>query len=149
VLLVSVKTEAGVLNVIDQVAEAFEERDIEKMMSLFSDGDDLVVIGTGADERKVGKSEARSLFKRDWAQSEASSIIYNWRVVSSVGSVAWAAMDGSVYARVGQREIHLPVRLSLVLKKVGNRWQIVHWHVSVPASGQPSGEAWPMSSPIA
>ncbi len=134
---------------IDTVAEAFEERDIEKMMALFSEDDDLVVIGTGADERKVGKAEARSLFKRDWAQSEASSIIYNWKVISSTASVAWAAVDGTVYARVGQREIHLPIRLTLIMKKVGVKWQIVHWHVSVPASGQPSGEAWPMSSPIA
>lgn len=148
-MLVSVKTVAGVQRVIDEVAEAFESRDIDKMMSLFSDDDDLVVIGTGADERKVGKAEARSLFKRDWAQSEASSIIYNWTVVSSAGGVAWAAVDGSVYARVGQREIHLPIRMSLVLKKSGARWRIVHWHVSVPATGQPSGESWPMSAPIA
>jgi uncharacterized protein (TIGR02246 family) len=147
-LFMSVKTNAEVQSVIDLVAEAFEERDIEKMMSLFSDDDDLVVIGTGADERKVGKNEVRSLFKRDWAQSEASSLIYNWRVVSSAGVVAWAAVDGSVYARVGQREIHLPVRLSIVMKRISGRWSIVHWHLSVPASGQPSGEAWP-SSPIA
>lgn len=145
----STKTEAGVLKVIDGVAEAFEERDIDKMMSLFSDDDDLVVIGTGADERKVGKAEARSLFKRDWAQSEASSIIYNWRAVCSAGGVAWAAVDGSVYARVGQREIHLPIRLTLVMKKTGARWRIVHWHVSVPATGQPSGESWPLNTPIA
>ena len=145
----STKTEAGVQRVIDQVAEAFEERDIEKMMALFSDGDDLVVIGTGADERKVGKAEARSLFKRDWAQSEASSIIYNWKQVSITGDVAWATADATVYARVAQREIHLPIRLTLVMKRSGARWSIVHWHASVPASGQQSGGAWPMNTPVA
>jgi len=142
------KTELGVQSTLDKVAEAFEERDLDKMMSLFSTDEDIIVIGTGADEKKVGKSEARSLFKRDWSQSEASSIVYNWKSISAEGKFAWATVEATFYARIGSREIHLPTRITIILKKLGKEWLIVHWHASLPASGQQIGEAWPLNIPV-
>jgi len=142
------ETKLGVISTLDKIAEAFEERDLDKMMSLFSTDEDMVVIGTGADEKRVGKSEARSLFKRDWSQSEASSIDYNWKSISAEGKLAWAAVEATVYARIGSREIHLPSRLTIIMKKSGKQWLIVHWHASLPASGQQTGEAWPMNIPV-
>lgn len=142
------ETKLGVLSTLDKIAEAFEERDLDKMMSLFYTDEDIVVIGTGADEKRVGKSEARSLFKRDWSQSEASSIDYNWKSISAEGKFAWAAVEATVYARIGSREIHLPTRLTIIMKKSGKQWLIVHWHTSLPASGQQTGEAWPMNIPV-
>jgi ketosteroid isomerase-like protein len=142
------ETKKGVLSTLDKIAEAFEERDLDKMMSLFSTDEDMVVMGTGADEKRVGKSEARSLFKRDWSQSEASSIDYNWRSISAEGKFAWSAVEATVYARIGSREIHLPSRLTIIMKKSGKEWLIVHWHASLPASGQETGEAWPMNIPV-
>jgi len=142
------ETELGILSTLDMVAEAFEERDLDKMMSLFSTEEDTIIIGTGADEKRVGKSEARSLFKRDWSQSDASSIIYNWKAISAEGKFTWAAIEATVYARIGSREIHLPSRLTIIMKKSGDKWLIVHWHASLPASGQQTGEAWPMNVPV-
>jgi ketosteroid isomerase-like protein len=139
------ETESKVISTLDKVAEAFEERDLDKMMSLFSPDDDLVVLGTGADEKKIGKSEVKSLFKRDWAQSEASSIVYNWRSIFTEGKLAWVAAEAAFYARVGSREMHIPTRLTIILKKSGDKWLIVHWHASNPAAGQQIGEAWPKS----
>jgi ketosteroid isomerase-like protein len=138
-------TEIGVNSTLDKVAEAFEERDLDKMMSLFSPDEDIVVIGTGVDENKVGKTEVRSLFKRDWSQSEASSIVYNRKAISSEGKVAWATAEAAFYARIGSREIHLPTRLTIIMKKVGKKWLIVHWHASLPAFGQQIGESWPQN----
>jgi ketosteroid isomerase-like protein len=145
---VTEETKLGVLSTLDKIAEAFEERDLDKMMSLFSTDEDMVVIGTGADEKRIGKSEVRSLFKRDWSQSEASSIGYNWKSISAEGKFAWAAVEATVYARIGSREIHLPSRLTIIMKKSGKEWLIVHWHASLPASGQETGEAWPMNIPV-
>jgi hypothetical protein len=36
------ETESRVMSILDKVAEAFEERDLDKMMSLFSPDDDLL-----------------------------------------------------------------------------------------------------------
>ncbi len=142
------ETESGVQSTLDKIAEAFEERDLDKMMSLFSTDEDLVVMGTGADEKKVGKSEVKSLFKRDWAQSEASSIAYNWKSITVEGKIAWVAAEAAFYARVGSREMHIPTRLTIILKKTGKEWLIVHWHASIPAAGQETGEAWPQNIPV-
>jgi hypothetical protein len=109
------ETKLGVLSTLDKIAEAFEERDLDKMMSLFSTDEDMIVMGTGADEKRVGKSEA---------------------------------IEATVYARIGSREIHLPSRLTIIMKKSGKQWLIVHWHASLPASGQQTGEAWPMNIPV-
>ncbi len=142
------KTESRIQSIIEKIAEAFEERDIDKMMSLFSNDADLVVIGTGADEKKIGRNEVKSLFKRDWAQSEASSIVYNWRSISQEGKLAWVAAEAVFYARVGSREMHLPTRLTIIMRESGEEWLIIHWHASFPAAGQQLGEAWPKSTPV-
>ncbi len=128
---------------LDGVAEAFEDRDLNKMMSLFSASGETIAIGTGADEKKIGAEEIKSLFKRDWAQSEASSIVYNWRTATIEGSIAWATAESTFYARVGSREMHIPTRITAVMRKSNGRWMIVNWHASVPAAGQQRGEAWP------
>jgi len=140
-------TQLSVSSTLDKVAEAFEERDLDKMMSLFATDEDFVVFGTGVDEKRVGKNEVRSLFKRDWSQSEESSITYNWKSISAEGKTAWAAADATFYARVGTREIHFPTRLTLIMKKSGRKWLIVHWHASLPAFGQQTGESWPINTP--
>ena len=142
------EAESRIISTLDKVAEAFEERDLDKMMSLFSPDDDLIVLGTGADEKKVGKIEVKSLFKRDWAQSEASSIVYDWRSIFTEGKVAWAVAEAAFYARVGSREMHIPTRLTIIMKESGNGWLIVHWHASNSAAGQQIGEAWPKSNAV-
>ncbi len=141
-------TEKGVNSTLDKVAEAFEERDLDKIMSLFSPDEDIIVIGTGADERKVGKNEVRSLFKRDWSQSEASSIVYTSKAIFFEGKIAWAIAETAFYARIGSREIHLPTRLTIIMKKMDKKWLIVHWHASLPAFGQQIGESWPQNIPV-
>ena len=142
------EVESRIFFTLDKVAEAFEERDLDKMISLFSPDDDLIVLGTGADEKKVGKIEVKSLFKRDWAQSEASSIVYDWRSIFTEGKVAWAVAEATFYARVGSREMHIPTRLTIIMKESGNEWLIVHWHASNSAAGQQIGEAWPKSNAV-
>ena len=141
------ETKLAVSSTLDMIAEAFEERDLDKMMSLFSTEEDIVVFGTGADEKRLGKHEVRSLFKRDWSQSEESSITYNWKLISAEDNTAWVATDTTYYARISSREIHFPTRLTLVMKKYSSKWLIVHWHASLPAFGQQTGESWPINIP--
>jgi len=139
--------ESEIQEVLDEVAEAFENRDLHKMISLFSTSNETVVIGTGADEKKIGVEEIKSLFKRDWAQSEASSIVYNWKSITVEEHVAWASTEATFYARIGTREMHIPTRMTIVMKKVSGKWLIVQWHSSIPAAGQQQGEAWPQNYP--
>ena len=51
------KTEAAVLATLDKLTESYAKRDMEGLMALMAPDDDLVLFGTGADERRVGRDE--------------------------------------------------------------------------------------------
>jgi hypothetical protein len=53
------KTEAAVMEVVNQFNEAYARRDIDGLLALVAPDSDLVVLGTGADERRVGPAELK------------------------------------------------------------------------------------------
>ncbi|MDY6917549.1 MAG: nuclear transport factor 2 family protein [Chloroflexota bacterium] len=137
------KTEAEVMNVVNQSMEAFVKRDVDALMRLYAPDPDVVVVGTGRDEKRVGPGEIRALFERDVAQFEDASFNFGWYSVSAASSVAWVAADLSLNLKASGRDISLKVRLTNVLEQRGKRWLIVLEHGSLPAAGQEDGEAFP------
>jgi uncharacterized protein (TIGR02246 family) len=136
-------TETAVMNVVNQFAEAFAKRDLNAMLALYAPDPDVVVIGTGGDEKRIGLAEIKALFERDFAQFRDASLKIVWHSVSAAGPVAWVAADAIVRADTGNREIDLQVRLTFVLEQRGDRWLIAQFHGSAPAAGQEDGEAFP------
>ena len=51
------ETKKGVLSTLDKIAEAFEERDLDKMMSLFSTDEDVIVMEPA--QMRKGKEKVR------------------------------------------------------------------------------------------
>jgi hypothetical protein len=88
-------TENAVKAVMDKVAESYAKRDLAMLRSSFAADPDVVMYGTGADEKRVGLAEIQAQAERDWSQSEAAAIIYRWTSVSAAGSVAWVAGDAA------------------------------------------------------
>jgi ketosteroid isomerase-like protein len=138
-----VKTEAEVMNVMSQSREAFVKRDLDALLALYAHDPDLVVIGTGGDEKRVGLAEIEALFQRDFTQFEDASFKFGWHSVSAAGSVAWVAVDLILNLKASGQEIGLQVRLTNVLEKRAERWLIVQEHGSLPAAGQEKGMAFP------
>ena len=137
------KTEAAVISMLNKFNEAYKKRDLNGLVSLCAPDPDMVLIGTGADERRVGLEELKVQAKRDWSQSEAASFEFGWTLVSAAGSVAWVASEGSVLARVGGQEARLPVRLTAVLEQRDDKWLFAQMHVSFAAAGHTEGESFP------
>ena len=54
--------EETVLATLEEYAEAYCSKDIDRLMALFDDGDDISLIGTGADELCTGRSKSRPCF---------------------------------------------------------------------------------------
>ena len=137
------KIEAAVMNVMNQFAEAFAKRDLDASLALLAPDPDVVFIGTGGDEKRIGLAEIKALFERDFAQFEDASLKIGWHSVSVAGSVAWLVADLILRANTGGREISLQARSTAVLERRGDRWLIVQSHSSLPAAGQEEGEAFP------
>ena len=136
------KTEAAVVNVVKQGIEAFTRKDLDAVMTFFAPDPDVIVIGTGGDEKGVGLAEIRSIFEHAFAQFKEASFQLGWHSVSAAGSVAMLAGDVNLYVKTSDHQITEQIRLTVVLEQRGDRWLIIQWHDSLPAAGQKEGQAF-------
>ena len=68
--------EEAVLATLEEYAEAYCSKDVDRLMSLFDDGDDVSLIGTGADELCTGRSAIEAVIRRNLA--EATATRFQW-----------------------------------------------------------------------
>lgn len=137
------QTEAAVLATLEEFKQAYEQRDSGRLVALFAPDPDVVLLGTGADEKRVGLAAIRAQAERDWAQSEAFTVDWTWTSVSAAGSVAWVTLDAIGHVTAGGQAMDLPLRVSVVLERRGPAWLWMQVHTSLPTPGQEAGESFP------
>lgn len=138
----SPQTQAAVEATLGQWADAYSKRDLDRALALIAPDDDVVGIGTGQDEWRVGPEEFKAQVERDFSQAEALSVDYEPVVVSEAGPVAWVAGRASVRARVDGQDLALAGRFTAVLEHREERWLLVQTHFSVPAAEQAHGRSF-------
>jgi len=137
------KTESEVMDAVKQCFNAFAMKDLDAMMAFFAPDPDIVVIGTGGDERGVGFTEVKAIFDRAFSQFDEASFDFGWYSVSVVGPLALLATDIAFRIKASDREVSRQIRLTGVMEKRGDKWLILHSHDSVPDRDQAEGEAFP------
>ena len=135
--------EIAVRAVLDRFAMAYADRDVSRLRVTFAADADVLVYGTGADEKCVGLAEIERHVLRDWAQSEKASITLGRTSVSSAGAVAWVASDVTFNVTAGGSAVTIPGRLTAVLEQRAEGWLLVQTHFSLPATGQSEGDSFP------
>ncbi|MCI0521696.1 MAG: nuclear transport factor 2 family protein [Chloroflexi bacterium] len=140
-----VSTETAVKAVLDKLAEGYAKRDPALLRAAFAPDPDVVMYGTGADEKRVGLAAIQAQAERDWSQAEAAAVVYEWISVSAAGSVAWAACDTVFKLKADGMEMTMPARITFVFEQRGKEWFIVQGHFSFPAADQGEGESFPTS----
>jgi ketosteroid isomerase-like protein len=138
----SPQTQAAVEATLSQWADAYTVRNLDQALSLIAPDDDVVGIGTGQDEWRVGAEEFKVQLERDFSQAEALSVEYEPVVVSEAGSVAWVAGRAGVQARVDGQDVALAGRFTAVLEQRGDRWLLMQIHFSLPAAEQAEGRSF-------
>ena len=136
------KTETAVMDVVKQCFEAFVKHDLNGFLSFFAPDPDVILIGTGRDEKCIGLAEIKATIGRAIAQFETAHFEFGWHSVSIIDSVVCLATDVTLHVKTSSKEIIEPLRLTGVLEKRGDRWFIVQAHDSLPAAGQKEGEAF-------
>nr|CAP48448.1 putative integron gene cassette protein [uncultured bacterium]CAP48449.1 putative integron gene cassette protein [uncultured bacterium] len=136
------ETEGEIRAIFQRLTGAYERRNIEEFLACFASDDDVVLYGTGADEKRIGLEQIRAQVERDWAQTESISMTFTWVSISAAGSVAWAAIDGAFNFRANGQDETLPARVSFVLERRDDSWSIVHSHFSTPSQTQDEGQSF-------
>lgn len=124
-------------------ADSYTRRDIKRMLAGVAPDLDVVMYGTGEDEKRISLSEIQAQAERDWSQTDAASFVFAEPMISAAGSVAWAAADMSFNVEVGGQSMSFPGRFTGVFEKRGDKWLVVQAHFSLPAAGQEEGDSVP------
>jgi ketosteroid isomerase-like protein len=135
-------TQAAVRATLQQWKDAYGQQDVDGVLAVIAPDDDVVGIGTGPDEWRVGPEEFKAQLERDFAQSEALSVDYEPLVVSEAGPVVWVAGRATVQARVEGQGLTLTGRFTAVLEQREGRWLLVQIHFSLPAAQQAEGRSF-------
>ncbi len=102
-------------------------------MSVFDEGDDISVIGTGADELCSGRAQVKDLFPRNSGEAQARRFEWDWIRTSVTGDHAVVAATLTIHLEMNGSEIRVPVRWTVVLRNRGDHWVWPHRHASSAA----------------
>lgn len=128
----SASIEAEVMAVLRHFADAYSNRDKERLLELFLPDRDVILLGSGQDERCVGPIAIWDQIRREWDQIETARLRFGWRSVSLMGQVAWLATDCYAYIESGYRKAELPLRITAVMLEHEGQWKIAQLHYSSP-----------------
>ena len=137
------KTHDEVAVTLQGMFEAYAKRDLNGVLAFWAPDPDVLMIGSGADEKSVGLNQFTKSLMRDWNQSEKASINFKDIAVSAAGAVAWFATDVTFSGQINEEKFDLPGRLTGVMEKRDGEWLLVQMHFSVPSSEQAQGQSWP------
>ncbi len=138
----SEETIAAVRGVLDRFAATYSAKDEAGVLGCFDVGSDGVLIGTGADEWRVGDAAVRAQVERDFAQAESLAVEYGELHIDGTDGVAWFAAKATVRATVGGEPFESALRLTGVVTPRGDNWRIVQSHLSFPAEAQEPGQSF-------
>jgi ketosteroid isomerase-like protein len=138
-----VNVQKAVFDLLEKYAKAYLDKDLDGILKLFTDREDLVLIGTGYDEWIKGYENLQSGLERDFKQADNINIKFKNVTISSADNVAWLSAHMNMEAQVEGQDVYLPGRLSAVVLKIDEKWLFTQLHYSLPASEQEEGKAWP------
>ena len=138
--------EAAILATMEEYAEAYCAKDIARQMAIFDDGDDISMIGTGAEELCAGRAEVESIFVRNFAEATATRFKWQWHHVTIRENCAVIAASLTIHLDIDGRPIEVPVRWTVSLVKRSDGWKWLHRHASSAARSQGEGTAYPVES---
>ena len=107
-------------------------------MELFDDGDDVSLIGTGADELCVGREAIRDVFLRNFSEATATRFEWDWHHTTVANTLI-------IHLDIDAGSLEVPVRWTVSMVRRGGEWRWLHRHASAAAASQKEGAAYPVS----
>ncbi len=134
------QTIAEVVNLLTLHDQALNQHNLNAVIDLFAPGDETVVIGTGLDERYLGKSgimEAYSHFFQDFDKGTLAHDCY-WKTGGTRGDLGWLTAMCKMSDSLAGRRRDYGLNVSAVLERMEDKWLIRSLHFSNLTEGQPA-----------
>ena len=128
--------------VLTQFGERYAAGDADGVLALF-DGEESVVVGTGADEVRFGLAAIRAQVERDFSQADSIAMTFGDVRISEAGDAAFVYAAVAFEGVVDGETFRLPARLTLGLVRSGDEWHARQFHTSVAFGEQEAGESFP------
>jgi uncharacterized protein (TIGR02246 family) len=133
---------AAISRFLDEFAAAYTAMDADAVARFFTADPDLVMVGTGADEIRIGPEQVREQIGRDLSQADRIELHLGDLNISGRGDVAWVFAQPEVTATVGGDQLRMPLRMTLVLVQDNGEWRIHSGHLSAALAEQPEGQSF-------
>ena len=128
--------------VLDEFAARYSAKDADGALAAMA-GDDIVLVGTGADEVRFGLAEARAQIERDMSQADELDFRFDDLRINVVGDTAFAFANVAFRGSAGEASFEMAARMTAGLVHTDDGWRFVQAHLSVPYADQPEGESFP------
>ena len=130
---------AEVLKVLDNFNQAHENRDLDLLLTCFSDKPDIIILGTDENELWVDKNSMGESQKKAYETFSTVRLSVRDKILKMCrnGGQAWFYMKVNWYVESeGKQFTFSGIRTTGVLEKENDQWQIVQLHTSMPITGQ-------------
>jgi len=129
-------------DLLEQWSKAYRAKDVETLLG-FVIGEDVQLVGTGADEVRFGLDELRAQAERDFTQADEASMTFSNLRVATAGDAAFAYCDVRVAGSAGGHSFDMPgLRSTFGLVRAGDGWRIVQAHLSMADGAQAEGSSF-------
>lgn len=134
-----VSERAKALQVLEKFNRAHEEKNINLLLSCFSDKPDIIILGTDEDELWVDKTSMAAAQKRAYDTFSEVKLSERDKLIKmcKLGDQAWFYMRVNWYVESGGKKFTFDgIRTTGVLERENGNWKIVQLHTSLPVKGQ-------------
>ncbi len=134
----------AILATLDEYADAYCAKDLDRLMAIFVAGEDISLIGTGADELCSGREAVAAVFARNFRDATATQFEWLWKDVAIHGNAATVAITLNIHLEMSGEGMIIPIRWTVSLVNIDGFWKWVHRHASSAAGSQKGGSAYPV-----
>jgi ketosteroid isomerase-like protein len=140
----NVKTVKAVFqDFLKSFSRAYASRDAAAVLCFFAEDAGLVVIGSGADEVRIGPRQFRQGITRDFRQSDTAAMSFRLMTCGALGATGWLSAWCTFTVKDKGKKITVRYRFSATLIRQRGAWKFIQVHLSAPAVNQQQGQSFP------
>lgn len=127
------------MQVLDDFIKAHETKNLDLLLSCFSDNPNILILGTDENELWIEKNAFGKTQERAYNTFEKVKLSVRDKVLnmSEFGKTAWFYMRVNWFVESGGEKFKFnDIRTTGVLQKEKGFWKIVQLHTSLPVEGQ-------------